>query len=150
MNSNIGGEWVSNFTMSEDERRVKTLETLRSLFRPEFLNRIDDIVFFRSLTISDIDNIINIQVGLLQKRLAGRKLTIELTDSAKKYISKAGYSPVYGARPLKRALQKIIEDKLAMKLLDGTLAEGDHVFVDVDSAGEVVIAKGERQEATAG
>ena len=150
MTSNIGGEWVSNFTMSEEERRVKTLETLRSLFRPEFLNRIDDIIFFRSLTINDIDNIINIQIGLLQKRLAGRKLTIELTDNAKKYISKAGYSPVYGARPLKRALQKIIEDKLAMKLLDGTLAEGDHVFVDVSSAGEVVIAKGERQEATAG
>ena len=150
MTSNIGGEWVSNFTMSEEERRVKTLETLRSLFRPEFLNRIDDIIFFRSLTINDIDNIINIQIGLLQKRLAGRKLTIELTDNAKKYISKAGYSPVYGARPLKRALQKIIEDKLAMKLLDGTLAEGDHVFVDVNSAGEVVIAKGERQEATVG
>ena len=150
MTSNIGGEWVSNFTMSEEERRVKTLETLRSLFRPEFLNRIDDIIFFRSLTINDIDNIINIQIGLLQKRLAGRKLTIELTDNAKKYISKAGYSPVYGARPLKRALQKIIEDKLAMKLLDGTLAEGDHVFVDVSSAGEVVIAKGERQEAAGG
>ncbi|MEN6464685.1 MAG: ATP-dependent chaperone ClpB [Syntrophaceae bacterium] len=147
MTSNIGGEFVSNFTMSEEERRLKTLETLRSLFRPEFLNRIDDIIFFRSLTISDIDNIINIQIGLLQKRLAGRNLTIELTENAKKYISKAGYSPVYGARPLKRAIQKIIEDNLAMKLLDGTLAEGDHIFVDVNSAGEVVIAKGERQEA---
>jgi len=147
MTSNIGGEFVSNFTMSEEERRIKTLETLRSLFRPEFLNRIDDIIFFRSLTIADIDNIINIQIGLLQKRLAGRNLTIELTENAKKYISKAGYSPVYGARPLKRAIQKIIEDNLAMKLLDGTLVEGDHVFVDVDSAGQVVIAKGERREA---
>lgn len=149
MTSNIGGEFVSNFTMSEEERRIKTLETLRSLFRPEFLNRIDDIIFFRSLTIADIDNIINIQIGQLQKRLAGRNLTIELTENAKKYISKAGYSPVYGARPLKRAIQKIIEDNLAMKLLDGTLVEGDHVFVDVNSAGEVVIAKGERQEARA-
>ncbi len=149
MTSNIGGEFVSNFTMSEEERRLKTLETLRSLFRPEFLNRIDDIIFFRSLTISDIDNIINIQFGLLQRRLSGRNLTIELTENAKKYISKAGYSPVYGARPLKRAIQKIIEDNLAMKLLDGSLAEGDHVFVDVNSAGEVVIAKGERQEVRA-
>jgi ATP-dependent Clp protease ATP-binding subunit ClpB len=149
MTSNIGGEFVSNFTMSEEERRIKTLETLRSLFRPEFLNRIDDIIFFRSLTIADIDNIINIQISQLQRRLAGRSLTIELTENAKKYISKAGYSPVYGARPLKRAIQKIIEDNLAMKILDGTLAEGDHIFVDVNSAGEVVIAKGERQEATA-
>ena len=136
MTSNIGGEWVQNFTMSEEERRIKTLEALRSAFRPEFLNRIDDIIFFRSLTISDIDKIINIQIGLLQKRLAERNLTIELTENAKKYISKAGYSPVYGARPLKRAIQKIIEDNLAMKLLDGTLAEGDHVFVDVDQQGK--------------
>jgi ATP-dependent Clp protease ATP-binding subunit ClpB len=149
MTSNIGGEFVSNFTMSEEDRRIKTLETLRLLFRPEFLNRIDDIIFFRSLTIADIDNIINIQISMLQRRLAGRNLTIELTENAKKYISRAGYSPVYGARPLKRAIQKIIEDNLAMKLLDGTLVEGDHVFVDVNPSGEVVIAKGERQEASA-
>ncbi len=145
MTSNIGGEWVQNFTMSEDERRLKTMETLRAMFRPEFLNRVDDIIFFRSLTIADIDRIINIQIGNLQKRLADRHLTIELTDNAKKYISKVGYSPIYGARPLKRAIQKILEDNLAMKILEGHFTDGDHIFVDVNEVGEVIFVKGEKQ-----
>ncbi len=146
MTSNIGGEFVHNFSMSEEERRLRTMDVLRTTFRPEFLNRIDDIVFFRSLTISDIDRIIEIQLGLLQKRLEERKLSLELTESAKKYITKVGYSSVYGARPLKRALQKIIQDSLALKLLEGAFKEGDHVLVDVTKEGDVVFKSGKKKK----
>jgi len=146
MTSNIGGEFVHNFSMSEEERRLRTMDVLRTTFRPEFLNRIDDIVFFRSLTISDIDRIIEIQLGLLQKRLEDRKLSLELTESAKKYITKVGYSSVYGARPLKRALQKIIQDSLALKLLEGAFKEGDHILVDVTKEGDVVFKSGKKKK----
>jgi ATP-dependent Clp protease ATP-binding subunit ClpB len=146
MTSNIGGEFIHDLSMGEGERRLKTMEVLRSTFRPEFLNRVDDIVFFRSLTISDIDRIIEIQIGLLQKRLEDRKLTLELTERAKKYITKAGYSSMYGARPLKRAIQKIIQDNLALQLLEGAFKEGDHILVDVTKDGEVVFSHTGKRE----
>ena len=141
MTSNIAGEFVQNFAMSEEERRLKTLDTLRSTFRPEFLNRVDDIVFFKSLTMSDIDRIIEIQIGSIQKRIEERKLTLELTQSAKTYIKKIGYSSVYGARPLRRAMQKTIQDNLALKLLEGTFKEGDRIVMDVTEEGDIVFKK---------
>ncbi len=141
MTSNIGGEFVQNFTMNEEERKLRTLEALRATFRPEFLNRVDDIVFFRSLSISDIERIIEIQIDRLQKRLEDRKLTLELTDRAKRYIIKVGYSPVYGARPLRRAIQKIVQDALAIKLLEGAFQEGDYIVVDITDEGEVIFSK---------
>ena len=141
MTSNIGSQFAVDAAMSEAERRMKINEVLRSTFKPEFLNRIDDIIIFRSLTISDINKVIDIQIGRLQKMLADRKITIELTDRAKKHIAKAGYSAVYGARPLKRALQKIVQDGLAMKILEGSVAEGDRVIVDVTGDGEVLFEK---------
>jgi ATP-dependent Clp protease ATP-binding subunit ClpB len=141
MTSNIGGQWIQDLSISDEEKRTRTMETLRSTFRPEFLNRIDDIITFRSLTINDIDNIIDIQINLIQRRLKERKLTLELTENAKNYIAKAGYSPVYGARPLKRALQKMILDNLAMKILEGTFAEGDHIIVDSNDSGEMIFEK---------
>jgi ATP-dependent Clp protease ATP-binding subunit ClpB len=141
MTSNIGGEFVQNFTMNEEERKLRTLEALRATFRPEFLNRVDDIVFFRSLSISDIERIIEIQIDRLQERLKDRKLTLELTDRAKRYIIKVGYSPVYGARPLRRAIQKIVQDALAIKLLEGAFQEGDYIVVDITDEGEVIFSK---------
>ncbi|MFB3925209.1 MAG: ATP-dependent chaperone ClpB [Syntrophales bacterium] len=144
MTSNIGGEWIHDFALSEEERRIRTLDALRSMFKPEFLNRIDDIIIFRSLTISDIDKIINIQIGLLAERLAERRMTLELTERAKQYIAKVGYSPTYGARPLRRSLQKIVQDNLAVKILEGTFTEGDHIVVDVNEKGEVTFRKENR------
>jgi ATP-dependent Clp protease ATP-binding subunit ClpB len=141
MTSNIGGQWIQDLSISDEEKRTRTMETLRSTFRPEFLNRIDDMITFRSLTISDIDNIIDIQIDLIRRRLKERKVTLELTENAKNYIAKAGYSPVYGARPLKRALQKLILDNLAMKILEGTFAEGDHIIVDSNDSGEMIFEK---------
>jgi ATP-dependent Clp protease ATP-binding subunit ClpB len=141
MTSNIGGQWIQDLSISEEEKRTRTNEALISAFRPEFLNRIDDIITFRSLNMSDIDRIIDIQIGLIEKRLAERKLSIKLTEEAKKYIAHAGYSPVYGARPLKRALQKLLLDNLAMKILEKTFTEGNHILVDSTDSGEMVFRK---------
>ncbi|MGZ6235786.1 MAG: ATP-dependent chaperone ClpB [Syntrophales bacterium] len=141
MTSNIGSQWTQDMTINEEERRARTMEALRSTFRPEFLNRIDDIITFRSLTIDDIDRIIDIQIDLIQKRLRDRKLTIELTENAKNYIAKTGYSPVYGARPLKRALQKLLLDTLAMGILEGKFAEGEHIIVDAKENGEMIFKR---------
>ncbi|MFH1910801.1 MAG: ATP-dependent chaperone ClpB [Pseudomonadota bacterium] len=132
MTSNIGGQWIHDLSLNEDDRRERTMELLRDTFKPEFLNRIDDIIIFRALTMDAIERIIDIQIGLIRKRLQERKLILELTEGAKNYIAREGYSPVYGARPLKRALQKQVLDNLAMKLLEGTFAEGDQIVIDYD------------------
>jgi ATP-dependent Clp protease ATP-binding subunit ClpB len=132
MTSNIGSQWIHDPSLSEDNRRERAMEALRETFKPEFLNRIDDIIIFRALTMEAIERIIDIQIGLIRKRLQERKLTLELTEGAKNYIAREGYSPVYGARPLKRTLQKQVLDNLAMKLLEGTFAEGDQIVIDYD------------------
>jgi ATP-dependent Clp protease ATP-binding subunit ClpB len=141
MTSNIGGQWIQDPSLGEVEKRNLTMEALRAAFKPEFLNRIDDIITFRALTIADIDRIIEIQIGLIQKRLKERKLSLVLTEGAKNYIASTGYSHVYGARPLKRALQKLILDNLALKLLEGTFAEGDRIIVEATDSGEMIFRK---------
>ncbi len=132
MTSNIGGSAIQDPLLSEEEKTDRTMETLRATFRPEFLNRIDDIIIFHSLRMEDIERIIDIQLGLIRTRLQERKITVELTEKAKDYIARQGYSPVYGARPLKRVLQKEILDRLAMELLEGKFAEGDGIVIDYD------------------
>jgi ATP-dependent Clp protease ATP-binding subunit ClpB len=116
------------------------MEALRATFKPEFLNRIDDIIMFHGLTLADINRIVGIQLGLIDKRLKERKLSIELTDAAKKYIAEHGYSPVYGARPLKRSLQKLVLDPLALDILAGKFAEGEHIVIGV-TKGEITFSK---------
>ncbi|OPY91775.1 MAG: Chaperone protein ClpB 1 [Syntrophaceae bacterium PtaU1.Bin231] len=141
MTSNVGSAWMQDSSLSEEEKRSRASEVLRATFKPEFLNRIDDIITFRSLERSDIDRIIGIQIALLSKRLAERKLSLELTPKAKTVIADAGYSPVYGARPLKRVLQKLILDPLAFRILDGEFIEGDTVVADVGKGSEVTLRK---------
>jgi len=141
LTSNVGSQWIQDITLSAEERRMKTMEILRATFKPEFLNRIDDIIIFRSLAIGDIERIITIQIGLIQKRLADHKLFLELTEKAKNYISQEGYSPIYGARPLKRALQKLLLDRLSLKILEGAFAEGDSIVADVDDRGDIIFSK---------
>ena len=96
---------------------------------------------FRALTLEDINSIIDIQLSLIEKRLQDRKLSIELTDAAKKYIATESYSPVYGARPLKRSLQKIILDPLALEILAGKFVEGDHIIINLSKNGEITLDK---------
>ena len=134
MTSNIGSQWIQELAGRDDkamERRV--MEALRATFKPEFLNRIDEIVIFNSLGREQIQKIVEIQIGLLQKRLQEREIRIELTNEAKELLAEKGYDPVYGARPLKRVIQKLIQDPMAVKILEGTIKEGDHVVVDVEN-----------------
>ena len=132
MTSNIGGQWMQDASLSRDEQQRLTMDALRATFKPEFLNRIDDIITFRALTLDDIGNIVDIQIAQIQKRLQARQMDLELTEGAKRYIAEAGFDPLYGARPLKRALQKLVEDTLATKILEGDFTEGDKVRVDVE------------------
>ena len=106
------------------------LETLRQTLRPEFLNRIDEIVIFKPLGRDEIGAIVQIQVGHLVKRLADKRITLELTPATEELLAREGYDPVYGARPLKRAIQRLVQDPLALRLLNGEFVEGDTVVVD--------------------
>ena len=141
MTSNIGSQFMQDLSIPDEEKKNMTMTALRAGFKPEFLNRIDDIITFRTLTIDDIDRIVDIQVRLIQKRLQERKMSLELTEKTKKYIAKTGYSPVYGARPLKRALQKMILDDLSMQILEGNFADGDHILADVTKNGDIHFKK---------
>jgi len=113
-------------------------EALRQHFKPEFLNRIDDIITFRSLGKEEIARIIDIQLETLREYLAERKISLELTPAAREALFREGYDPAFGARPLKRAIQKLVADPLALKILEGTIQTGEHVVADVDRPGEFV------------
>jgi ATP-dependent Clp protease ATP-binding subunit ClpB len=112
------------------DRRRRILETVRTTFRPEFVNRIDEIVVFDPLGRGDIEAIVDIQVQHLRERLAERKLSLALTDEARAHLAEKGYDPAFGARPLKRLIQRELQDPLALKLLAGEIHEGDEVIVD--------------------
>jgi len=134
MTSNIGSQYIAGLSSNERpemERRV--MEALRAHFKPEFLNRVDDIVIFHSLTMEQLKQVVEIQLGIFRKRLADQQIDITLTDSAKKFLAEHGFDPVYGARPLRRAMQKYLMDPLALKLLEGSYTPGSHIVVDGDS-----------------
>jgi ATP-dependent Clp protease ATP-binding subunit ClpB len=127
---------------------VRSEEAMREVFRPEFLNRIDEIVAFEPLTREQIGEIVELQLARLRARLAERGLSLDLTDAAKEHLAEAGWDPTYGARPLKRAIQRLVENPLALRLLEGDFEEGDTVQVDVED-GELVFAKAAAAEPAA-
>ncbi len=132
MTSNIGSQLIMEMgegDRAEMEKQIFTL--MHQQFKPEFLNRIDETIIFHGLSKEHISSIIEIQLELLQQRLAERKFSIRLTDAAKDFLIQVGYDPAYGARPLKRAIQKYVQDGLAMQILDGEFNEGDRIVVDV-------------------
>ena len=138
MTSNIGSQIIKELAGKEKEKMVSgVMEMLRTTFRPEFLNRIDETIIFNSLGKEEIKKIVDIQIDLLSKRLQDRKITLHLTDGVRDFLAEAGFDPVYGARPLKRAIQRYIEDELALKILGGDVEDGSDVTVDVES-GKVV------------
>ncbi len=112
--------------------RATVLDELRQHFRPEFLNRVDEIIVFHALTEDELMEIVDIQLQRLRKRLAERRVTLELSDAAKRHIVKVGYDPNYGARPLKRTIQKELETPLGRKILAGEINDGDTVDVGFD------------------
>lgn len=140
MTSNVGSQHILDYQMESAKHgdgstyevmRDKVLEALRQHFRPEFLNRIDETVVFHALTASELSLIVQLQINLLNKRLSERKIQLDTTEAAKEWLGREGYDPMYGARPLKRLIQRDIENPLSLKVLDGTFKDGDHIVIDV-------------------
>jgi ATP-dependent Clp protease ATP-binding subunit ClpB len=129
MTSNLGSAAILDATNAE-QREARVMDALRSHFRPEFLNRIDDIIIFDRLSDEHLTHIVEIQLQRLIARLAQQKLTLDLTPAAKVFLAREGYDPVYGARPLKRVLQRELLDHLSLELLEGKFREGDTIHVD--------------------
>jgi ATP-dependent Clp protease ATP-binding subunit ClpB len=146
MTSNLGASIFQDPTASPEEREEKVLADVRAHFRPEFVNRIDEVVVFDALSRADIEKIVGIQMQGLERRLAERKLRVELTDEARSYLANAGYDPNFGARPLKRLIQREIQDPLALLLLSGEATEGDTIVVE--AAGGGLARRGAAREAT--
>jgi ATP-dependent Clp protease ATP-binding subunit ClpB len=141
LTSNLGSQFLSNLT---DDQKVEDVEpqvmdVVRSHFRPEFLNRLDEIILFHRLSQEHMAPIVDIQVKRVQKLLKDRKITLDLTEGARNWLGRVGYDPVYGARPLKRAVQRYLQDPLAEKLLAGEIPDGSTVNVDEGEEGLVFV-----------
>jgi ATP-dependent Clp protease ATP-binding subunit ClpB len=135
MTSNVGSAAISELGANDpEEARREAMEALRAAFRPEFLNRVDEIVMFNPLGKEQLAHIVDLQLADIAKLLVDRNITLELTPAARQLVLDEGYDPAYGARPLRRTLQRLVQDALAMQILAGTVLPGDHVIVDVDSA----------------
>ncbi|MBW1741301.1 MAG: ATP-dependent chaperone ClpB [Deltaproteobacteria bacterium] len=138
MTSNVGSHWIQELSAGQrEEMEKRVMEALQASFKPEFLNRVDDIIIFRNLTPEQLNAIVDIQLSRVQKRLEEQHITLRLTDAAKALLAREGYDPTYGARPLKRAIQKHIENPLAMEMLKGRFAEGSKILCDINE-GEIV------------
>ncbi|HET8590455.1 MAG TPA: AAA family ATPase, partial [Nakamurella sp.] len=131
MTSNLGSASLIDPTMSAEQRKEAVMGAVRATFKPEFINRLDDVVFFNALGPEQLASIVEIQIAALAKRLSARRLTLEVTDAARDWLALAGYDPVYGARPLRRLIQSAIGDGLARELLAGRITDGQTVLVDV-------------------
>ncbi len=142
MTSNVGSRWIKEVGI--EEARDKVMEELDRIFRPEFLNRIDEIILFRSLTKDDLRKIVDIQMRRLRELLAERSMDLELTDSARQHLAEVGYDPVFGARPLKRVIQRQVQDPLALSLLRSEFEEGDKVRLEA-SDGQITFEKAEAE-----
>jgi len=134
MTSNVGSQWICELAGRDDEEmRRRVMEAVRAHFRPEFLNRIDEIVIFNTLGKEHVEQIVDIQIRQLQQRLAPHKLKLTLTPACRRFLAEQGYDPAYGARPLRRVIRRLLENPLAEKLLKGEVKRGQHLLVDVDA-----------------
>src|SRR5574341_885672 len=142
MTSNLGSKYLQRLEPTDDAQfqmaRVQVLDEVRRSLRPEFLNRIDEIIVFRPLSQKQLERIVDLQVAYLRERLSGMKISLEVTPAAKAYLAREGYNPDFGARPLKRLIQREVENKLAKAVLAGELREGSTALVDYTN-GEIRI-----------
>ena len=142
MTSNVGSQYllegVTDDGTIQDNARDMVMRELRNGFRPEFLNRVDDIILFKPLTLAETELIVDLQVEELQRRLAGRGFTLELTPAARSFVARAAYDPVYGARPLKRYLQHHLETRIGRAMIASEVAEGSCIRVDEENGALVV------------
>ncbi|MHB8780500.1 MAG: ATP-dependent chaperone ClpB [Candidatus Geothermincolia bacterium] len=140
MTSNVGGEFLRDLAGKEESQvRELVMESMRAHFRPEFINRLDEIIIFKQLALEQIGQIVDIQLVRLQERLAERGLTLEVTPAARERLAFEGFDPDYGARPLKRVLQREIQDRLAKQVLEGRFTEGDLIGIDLDAGGDITL-----------
>ena len=137
MTSNVGSTFITELAEDQELLRKRVMDALRGQFRPEFLNRVDEIVIFKNLVTQQLMEIVDKETKILAKRLAERKITLDLSDNAQSLIAKEGFDPVYGARPIKRTIQRLVIDPLAQKVLTGEFKEGDTVFVEAQN-GKIV------------
>ncbi|MEN9741034.1 MAG: hypothetical protein RLZ72_1300 [Actinomycetota bacterium] len=136
LTSNLGSGYLVDSDMSWDDKKTAVNETVRQAFKPEFINRLDDIVVFAPLSSEDLQRIVDITLDRVAERLAERRLTLGVTPSARMWLAERGYDPIYGARPLRRLMQREIDDRLATALISGIIADGNNVVVDVSADGD--------------
>jgi ATP-dependent Clp protease ATP-binding subunit ClpB len=141
LTSNLGSSFIADPALDEKAKRDAVMNAVRASFKPEFLNRLDDVIIFDALSTSELSRIVDIQVDRLGRRLSARRLTLTVTPAAREWLSLTGFDPVYGARPLRRLVQSAIGDKLAKALLSGTVTDGDEVVVDLDPASDGLTVK---------
>jgi ATP-dependent Clp protease ATP-binding subunit ClpB len=142
MTSNLGSQWIQQYGATDHKlMQTSVMETLKEHFKPEFLNRVDEIVIYKALPLERIKEIVLIQLKSLQHRLAEKGIDLQVTDKAREFLAREGFDPAYGARPLKRALQRKIQDPLALMLLEGTFVSGDLVLVDLAMTGDSLVIK---------
>jgi ATP-dependent Clp protease ATP-binding subunit ClpB len=136
LTSNLGSQFIADPALGEAEKREKVMAIVRGTFKPEFLNRLDEVIIFDALTTAELTEIVDLQVARLAARLSDRRLTLEVTPEAREWLALTGFDPVYGARPLRRLIQSSIGDQLARGLLAGEMTDGDTVVVDLDEAAD--------------
>ena len=136
LTSNLGSQFLIDFTLTAEEREESVLQQVRSAFKPEFVNRLDDIVVFSALGQEELSEIVELNINRLSRRLSDRRLDLSVTAPARNWLADRGYDPIYGARPLRRLMQREIDDRLATELLAGTVRDGDLVAVDVNASGD--------------
>ncbi len=141
LTSNLGSQFLADPALDAAARRDAVLSVVRTTFKPEFLNRLDDVIVFSALSTEDLTKIVDLQVDRLAKRLADRRLTLNVTPAAREWLALTGFDPVYGARPLRRLVQSAIGDQLARSLLAGEIREGDEVLVDRDDAADALTVR---------
>jgi ATP-dependent Clp protease ATP-binding subunit ClpB len=149
LTSNLGSQYIADPSLDEAATRDKVMGVVRATFKPEFLNRLDDVILFDALTTAELTEIVDLQVRRLAARLAARRLTLEVSPAAKEWLALTGFDPVYGARPLRRLIQSAIGDKLARGLISGEISDGDKVMVDLDETADALRVSPERAVATA-
>jgi len=141
LTSNLGSSFIADPSLDDKTKRDAVMNAVRTSFKPEFLNRLDDVIIFDALSTSELSRIVEIQVSRLGRRLSARRLTLTVTPAAREWLALTGFDPVYGARPLRRLVQSAIGDKLAKALLSGGITEGDEVIVDLDSTSDKLTVK---------
>ncbi len=150
LTSNLGSQFIADPALDETAKQDAVMSVVRATFKPEFLNRLDDVILFDALTTEELTEIVDLQVARLARRLAARRLTLTVTPAASEWLAVTGFDPVYGARPLRRLIQSAIGDQLAKALLAGEISDGDTAEVDLDESADALTVRAQKGAAAPG